>query len=336
MKVLVTGGTGFVGSHLIEKLLATGDEVRAIVRPGGNRQFVKSLGAEVVTGDLDDLDSLRQACAGCDIIYHAAARVDLVGTEAEFQRTTVAGTARMLQAAGEKKVRRFIYLSSCGVYPPSLLESGAEINEFTPVPNPPDWYPYGRAKYQAERIIREKADSELEWVILRLGYLYGPRNRTMQSHILPAMQDTFMTIIGDGQNEMALIYIEDTVEGIVRAGRCADATGRTLIISDNEGITQQQYFDALADGFGMPRITKHLPYKVAFFFGRLGERIFQKGIRQSTIRRAAIALTALPQRIRSEYTRQLLGWRPEVPFAEGIRRTFEWYHAEYGEGKAQA
>ncbi len=99
MKTLVTGGTGFVGSHLIEQLVAAGDDVRALVRLNSNRRYVASLGAEVATGDLDDLDSLRAACEGCEVVYHSAARVEIVGDEEDFHRVTVAGTPMLLAAA---------------------------------------------------------------------------------------------------------------------------------------------------------------------------------------------------------------------------------------------
>jgi nucleoside-diphosphate-sugar epimerase len=326
MKVLVTGGTGFVGSHLIEQLRAAGDAVRALVRLGGDRRLVASLGAEVCTGDLDDLDALRAACEGCEIVYHAAARVEIVGEDEEFHRVTVAGTARLVAAAREKKVRRFVQISSCGVFPPSLLASSRIIDETTPVTEPPAWFAYGRAKYHAERVVREKAGPDMEWVIIRLGYLYGPRNRTMRTYLATILSDSIMMIIGDGENEMALVYVEDAVRAVVLAGRCPEAASKILIAAGNERITQRQYFDALADGFGVPRITKHVPYKVAYFFGWLGEHLIRRGPRAAVLRRSAIVLTGLPQRICCDYTQRLLGWQPETPFAEGMRKAFEWYH----------
>lgn len=329
MKTLVTGGTGFVGSHLIEQLVAAGDDVRALVRLNSNRRYAASLGAEVVTGDLDDMDSLRAACEGCEVVYHSAARVEIVGDEEEFHRVTVAGTARLISAARERKVRRFVQISSCGVYPPSLLASGRVIDESTEVVEPPAWFVYGRAKYHAERVVLEKTGPEMEWVIIRLGYLYGPRNRTMRTYLAPIMTDRLMMLIGDGDNEMALVYVEDAVRAVVLCGRCAGAAGKVLIAGGNERVTQREYFDALADGFGVPRITKRVPYRVAYFFGWLGELFIKSGPRQAVLRRSAIALTGLPQRIQCGYTQRLLGWRPETRFADGMRRAFEWYDREY-------
>ncbi|MCG8407213.1 MAG: NAD-dependent epimerase/dehydratase family protein [Phycisphaerales bacterium] len=330
MKALVTGGTGFVGGHLIRQLREQGDTVRALVRPTSHRSVLESLSAESVVGDLDDHDSLRRACEGCDIVYHSAARVEMVGTEEEFHRTTVAGTERLLTAAAQQGVKRFVHVSSCGVYHPKIFATGRVINEFTPTPEPPAWFPYGRAKLLAEHSVREQCPPEMEWVIIRLGYLYGPGNRAMRTHVEPAMRDSTMHIIGDGQNEMAFVYVSDAVRAVVLAGRCLEAAGKILIAGCNEWITQQEYFDAMADGFGIPRIKKRMPYSIAFFFGWLGELLIRSGPRRTALRRAAIALTGLPQRLRCDYTQELLNWQPEVEFPEGIRAAFDWYREEYG------
>jgi len=328
MIVLVTGGTGFVGSHLIEQLHVAGDRVRALVRPGSNADFVQSLGAEVVAGGLDDLESLRSACEGCEVAYHCAARVEIVGTEEEFHQTTVVGTQRLVEAAAEKNVRRFVYVSSCGVYHPALLASGRTIDEATPTPEPPRWFVYGRAKYRAERVVMERCRKE--WIIVRLGYLYGPRNRTMHTYLEPVMRDDIMMLIGKGDNEMAMVYVEDAARAVLLAGRVPEANHRILIAGPEERVTQRDYFDALADGFGIPRITKTVPYSIAFLFGWLGEKLIKKGPRSAVLRRGAIALTGLPQRINCDATRMLLSWQPRTSFADGMRKAFQWYHQEYG------
>lgn len=329
MHVLVTGGTGFVGSHLIERLIARGDKVRALVRPGSRRPFVESLGAEAAAGDLDDAASLSAACRDCEVVYHSAARVEFVGSEEEFQRTTVAGTQRLLAAALEAKVRRFVQVSSCGVYHPDLLANGV-INEFTDSPPPPNWFTYARAKHRAELAVREACASRLEGVIVRLGYLYGPRNRTMKTYLEPVMTSGLMAIVGDGSNELALVDVRDVTAAIALAGTCDAAAGKTLIAAPNERTTQREYFVAMADGFGLPHVERTVPYRVAFAAGWMGEYFIRKWPACAVMRRASIALTGLPQRIDCSYTQKLLGWEPKIAFADGIRDAFEWYYAEYG------
>lgn len=329
MRVLVTGGTGFVGGHLIERLIARGDDVRALVRAGSRREFVESLGAAAVTGDLEDAASLAAACRDCEIVYHSAARVEFVGTEEEFHRTTVAGTQQLLAAAVQAGVRRFVQVSSCGVYHPDLLTAGV-INEFTESPQPPKWFIYARAKHRAEVVVREFCTPPMEWVIVRLGYLYGPRNRTMKTYLEPAMASGIMAIVGDGANELALIDVRDVAAAIESAGTCGDAAGKILIAAPNERVTQREYFAAMADGFGLPPIKKTVPYGVAFAAGWVGEYLIRKGPTAVVMRRSSIALTGLPQRIDCSYTQRLLGWEPRIRFANGIRDAFEWYYREYG------
>ncbi len=333
MRAFVTGGTGFVGSHLIEELRARGDEVRALVRSATGVPFVESLGAEAVMGELDDVESLRRGCENCDVVYHSAARVEIYGDESDFNRTTVDGTRRLAQAARDAGVKRFVQLSSCGIYHPKLFAKGTVLNEATPTPMPPAWFPYGRSKLRAEEVVREECDGRMEWVIVRLGYLYGPRNRTMKTHVEPAMRDSTMTILGKGDNEMAFVYVTDVVQAVAQAGRVPEAAGRILIAAGNEHVTQKEYFDTLADGFGIPRIRKHMPYWIAYFFSWLGEYVIRSGPRRASVRRASVALTGLPQRVNCETTQRILGWKPQVRFADGMRKAFEWYHAEYGAPK---
>ncbi|MCZ6698434.1 MAG: NAD-dependent epimerase/dehydratase family protein [Planctomycetota bacterium] len=335
MNVLVTGGTGFVGSHLIEQLLTTGVNVRALVRPGSNAAMVRSLGARVVTGDLNDAEALGAACRDCDVVYHAAARVEIVGSQKDFDRVTVGGTENLLRAGRAEGVDRFVYISSCGIYHPKLLATGKEIDETTTSPEPPRWFVYGRAKYRAENLVREFDTGKMEWVIVRLGYLYGPRNQTMQRYLERLfLRMRFRAFIGDGSNEMAMLYVEDAARAITLAGSCPDAAGKILIAGGNERVTQKQYFDALADGFGVSRIKGTIPYWFAFLCGWLGEYAAY-GEARGLFCRSAVALTGLPQKLQCRFTQDLLGWRPKVCFDDGIRRAFDWYWAEYGEKQVE-
>ncbi len=336
MKSLVTGGTGFVGSHVIETLVAQGDSVRALVRPSGDRAFLTQLGAEPALGDLDDFESLRAACRGVDVVYHSAARVEIVGDYEDFHRTTVLGTTRLIQAAAEMGVRRFVYVSSCGVFHPKLLGNGP-LNERTPTPEPPKWFVYARSKLAAERAVRELVRPPMEWVIVRLAYLYGPRNRAFHRYLRPHVRRGVFMLLGDGSNEMAMLYVGDAARAVAAAGQCAEAAGQTLIAAGNEHVTQKDYMYALADGFGVRRPRFRVPYGFAFYWSWGAEQVLR--YTQSTARlalnRTAVVLTGLPQRIDGTWSQQILGWRPEVSFVEGMRRAFDWYYEEHPEERAR-
>jgi nucleoside-diphosphate-sugar epimerase len=329
MTVLVTGGTGFLGSHLIEQLTRTGDSVRALARSSIGDELLRSLGATPIRGDLGDADSLDRACEGCEAVYHSAARVELDGSEEEFHETSVAGTRRLVEAAGRAGVRRFVQVSSCAVYLGSVPGPGNLIDESTPVFEPPQWFGYSRAKYHAEQTVRTCCLASLEWTIVRLGALYGPRNRAIRTYLEPALKDSMMRIVGDGRNNLLLVYVEDAARAVILAGRCKEAAGKTFLVGPIEPCTQQEYFNAMADGFGVPRPTKHINYHLAFFLAWLGEYFGRSGPRRAWSRRALIAIVGLPVRANCDYTRKVLGWEPKISFAEGMERTFEWYRAEY-------
>ncbi|MCK6483083.1 MAG: NAD-dependent epimerase/dehydratase family protein [Phycisphaerae bacterium] len=329
MHVLVTGGTGFVGSHLIEALRAAGDDVRALVRPGGDRALIERLGAEPFDGDLDAPAGMVDACRDCDVVYHAAARVDIDGDYADFHRTTVNGTFALARAAVAAGVRRFVYVGSCGVYHPRLLREGV-IHEETPTLQPPKWFKYGRAKLAAEEAVRRTIGPRGEWCVIRLGYLYGPRNRAMRRYLYPLLAGGKMKYVGRGDNEMAMIHVRDAVSAIVAAGRVPAAAGRTLIAVGDERVTQRDYFSGLAAGLGLPPIRRHLPYRLAYLMAWGAEWLPFK-LHGGAFQRAGIVLTGLPQRIDCRRTQAMLNWRPTHRFADGIREACEWYLREYPE-----
>lgn len=321
MRAFVTGGTGFVGGELIRALRAAGHPVRALVRPSGDRAAVERAGAEPFPGDLDQPATLAAACDGCDVVYHAAARVDIVGSTDEFHRTTVAGTAALLDAARRAGVRRFVHVSSCAVYHPRQFRAGV-IREDTPVLPPPRWSRYGRAKLAAERLICEATD--IDWSILRLGWVYGPGNRSYRQYLQPFLRDRKLRIIGRGDNPLALVHVDDAARAILLAGTQPAASRRILLVAHDEPITQRQFMDALADAFAAPRIKDSIPFAAAFAFAAVCEWLGLRPL-QGTLSRNGICLTGLPQRLDCSATRQLLNWTPEIPFTAGMRDTADWF-----------
>jgi len=329
LRVFLTGGSGFVGSHVIDQLIAAGHRVHALVRSSSSADYVASLGAETVCGGLEDEDALAEGCEKSDVVIHAAARVDMTGSDEDFQRTTVDATRNISQAAKRAGIKRFVHISSCGVYHTDLYKRGVTITEETPTPEPPPWFPYGRFKHRAEQVVRDVAGDELDFTILRLGYLFGPRNRAMPLYMLPAMTDSTMRIVGNGKNEIAVVYVIDVANAIVKACAAPGASKQTLILGGFERVTQQEYYDAYADCFGIPRIKKKIPYPIAFYGAWLGEKVkHKKKIREISVRRAAVVLTSLPQRIDCSKTQKILDWQPTTTFKDGMKITTEWYREE--------
>ena len=205
MTALVTGGTGFVGAHVVRALLARGgDGVRCLARPGGDRSNLEGLNVEIVDGDLRDRDSLRAACAGCSEVYHCAADYRLFARRPrEIYATNVDGTRSLLAAAERAGVRRIVYTSSVGAL--GLEADGSPATETTPVKLSSMVGHYKRSKYLAERAAEEAAAAGAPVVIVNPSTPVGeldvkptPTGRIILDFLnrrMPAYVDTGLNLI---------------------------------------------------------------------------------------------------------------------------------------------
>src|SRR3990170_5145153 len=161
MRVLVTGASGFIGSHIVERLVAAGDSVRAFVRPSSDVSYLRALGVELAFGDITDPASLSPAMDGIEAVYHAAAAVTDWGPWRLFRSVTIEGTGSVLEAAARANVGRFLHVSTDGVYAHSQL--GKPMTEETPLETRfAGWDYYRRSKLAAERLPRQHpADGRL-------------------------------------------------------------------------------------------------------------------------------------------------------------------------------
>ena len=181
MKALVTGATGLLGSHIVDRLLDRGDDVTALARPTSDVSYLREREVPIAYGDVTDADSLRSAVEGADVVYHAAAKVTDWGPWSDFEATTIRGTENVLEAASAAAIPRVLYVSTDSVYPNSAKFRGATITEDTPFEEaPPSWDPYQRAKLAAERIVWQfQRDGRLKVSIVRPGLILGERDRSI-------------------------------------------------------------------------------------------------------------------------------------------------------------
>ncbi|MHC5539804.1 NAD-dependent epimerase/dehydratase family protein, partial [Singulisphaera rosea] len=177
---LVTGGTGMLGSHIVERLVARGRRVRVLVRPGSRTHFLRELGVELFEGDLTDPDSAIEAARGAEVIYHAAAKVGDWGKWAEFQSSCLDATSNLGRAALRAGVRRFVHISSTSAYG-HPTEGGPPVDESAPLGQNlwKPWDYYTLSKVESERRLWELVERDrLPLTIIRPSWLYGERDRT--------------------------------------------------------------------------------------------------------------------------------------------------------------
>ena len=244
---LVTGATGLLGSHIVEKLLARGQPVRALVRAGSDTRVLDGWKVERAVGDVTDPASLAAAVRGVHTVYHAAAQVGDWGPWRRFVATTVRGTANMLAAGREAGVQRFLHVSSISSYGHPDGE-GMVLDESAPLGvKLHRWSYYSRAKVEAEERVRAAWDRrELPITIVKPSWLYGPRDRSSMPRLIRAIRAGRARIIGDGTNRLNLTYAGNEAEGCILAATSERAIGQTYNLSNDGEITLQEYLNKIA------------------------------------------------------------------------------------------
>jgi len=216
VNVFVTGGTGFVGSHLVNALRARGDTVTCMVR---RPALVKPLGwgseVRLVRGDLDDDTALREGCAGAEVVFHVAGKI-VARSAAEFMATNRDGTANILEAARDAGVARFVFVSSLAVAGPTTI--GHPIDETRP---PAPITDYGRSKLAAEVLVRAMP---LSWTIVRPPVVYGEWDRATLK-VFQLARRGVVPVFGDGSQELSVIHAEDLARSLIAAAVSPRAAG---------------------------------------------------------------------------------------------------------------
>ncbi len=225
MKAFVTGVTGFVGSHLAERLVAEGWVVRGLVRPG--REAALPAGVEPVRGTLDDLPALRQGASGCHVVFHAAAELDAEVPRELVLHVNVEGTENVLRAAEEAGVQRFVFTSSVAVYGESAPEAASEDTPLRPTGA------YGESKVLAEDLcFAHHARGLVEVVALRPCFVYGPRDRRFTRTVVQVLRGGWFPMVGGGRAPLDVVHVADVVEAHLLAAVRPQAAGRVYNVTD--------------------------------------------------------------------------------------------------------
>jgi nucleoside-diphosphate-sugar epimerase len=326
---LVTGGTGLLGSHIVEQLRKRGRSVRALVRKGADTRWLRSQGVELAEGDITDAASLDRACEGVQCIYHAAARVGDWGPWEEFVQITIDGSRNLFDAAERAGVPRFIHVSSISVYG-HVNQKGLVVDETAPLGvNVHRWSYYTRAKVIVEEELwrRHAAGSKVKYSVIRPSWLYGPRDRATLARLTRMIRDGKAKILGEGSNRLNVVYAGNVAEGCILAADNPAAVGQAYNCSNDGEMTQQQYFNMLAKAIGEPPVSKRVPFKVAYSAAFVLECIGHlfKLKKPPLVTRYAVWLMGRDTFFSAERARKELGWTSTVGYEEGIPATIRWF-----------
>lgn len=323
MRNLVTGGSGFLGSHLVETLVARGENVRALVRPTSNKALLETLGVELAYGNLNDIQSLRAAMRGIERVFHSAAFATDWGSWETFRCANVTGVSNLLETALEAGVSKFIHVSTTDVYghPDYPADEDAPFRL--------RGWPYGDTKIESERLVwKYHCQHGLPTTIVRPVSIYGPRSPTLVLEIVELLQNGKMVNIGKSNKPAGLTYVTNVVDVLLLAADKENSVGQAYNACDGSDITWRQYVDRLAEivGVSSPRIV--IPYRLAYLTGWVMEKIY--GILRIKTRplltRMAVELFGTNQGFSIDKARRELGYEPKVDFDEGMRRVDVWLH----------
>lgn len=326
----ITGGTGLLGSHIAEQLAQRGERLRALVRPGSDTSYLKSLGAELIEGSLADLDSIRRTVSGADVVYHCAAHVGDWGPWRMFRTNVIEATGRLLEACKLESVGRILHSSSIMVYGHPRPRGNELFTEDEPLGQHLwMWDHYARAKIGAEALCRAYPGP---LTIVRPSWLYGPRDRRTLPSLIKALRAGRVRILGKGDNLLNLIYASDVADGAIRAATDPNAVGQAYNLSSEGEMSQKQLLDLLSDTIGWPRVTRSIGVRMAWLGGLfsevVGKVIFLK--RRPHITRYAVGIVGRTTLYSTAKAREQLGWQPRVKAAEGLRLALDWFRSQPG------
>jgi 2-alkyl-3-oxoalkanoate reductase len=320
MRVLVTGGHGFIGSHLCARLITDGYQVHVLARPSSDLSNLAGLQVEVIPGDLQDPDSLDRAVKGMDQLFHLAGALKGFD-EADLMRVNRDGTRNLVEAcrAHAPELSRFIFVSSLAAAGPSA-EGGEPRSEETPE-HPVSWY--GHSKLEAETVVRE---SGLPAIILRPPVVFGPRDRDVLSYFR-MVRKGFLPVAGGPERFYSLIYAPDLAEGIAMASQAPLPAALAVIpLVNPEPVTWEDLGKRIAKALGRTGRIVRVPEFVLRAAGHLSDlasrihgkpQIFSS---QKVREMLAPAWVASP-----DPARRILSWSPETPLDEALTRTAAWY-----------
>lgn len=308
--VLVTGATGFIGSHCLDALKKRGfDSIRAAVRcypahPDPQIDFV-------FVGSIGPLTDWRSALAGVDIVVHLAARAHLLNDtasdpEAEFHQVNTLGTLRLVEQAIQAGVKHFLLVSSVGAMASSCLNPLTEESICWPDT------PYGRSKLRAEETLTQlAATADMTWTIIRPPLVYGPRNPGNMERLIQLVVKGIPIPLGSVSNRRSLIYVGNLVDAIVICLSHPLAANQLFLVSDGQDVSTPELIMAIATAMERPFILLPIPLPLLAAVSKvLGK--------QDLLEKLTASLTLDIQKIR-----RAINWNPPYTFAEAIKKTIQ-------------
>lgn len=328
MRVLVTGATGFVGSHLVENLLERGYDATVLVRSTAQRKYVLPWlydgRVEVIYGDITDFSRVKTALKDMDVVFHLAALLGSWGIpEQQYYHVNVYGTRIIMEQSVQSNVDHVIYLSSTGVMG-RLITLPADINHpCNPITA------YEKSKYQAELLVRKSINEEhFPATIIRSTHVYGPRDyNTLQLYKLMKIL-RILPLPQSGRSLFQPIYYADLIQALVLCMEKDVSRGKTYIVAGSETITFKDFFNLSAKIMGIKVFKITMPSGLIHLMASINERVAK------SLKVAPILTHSRKEFFERNHVydtnriRKDLGFNAKVPLKDGLRETIRWYNEQ--------
>ena len=318
MEIAVTGGSGFIGSHLVKQLVSEGHEIKVLVRKTSNTENLKTLNVKLVIGDIRYRESVESLVNDVEVVYHNAAKV-YAGSNDEFWSVNLQGTENMLEACLNRSISKFVHVSSVGVTGNIKNPPANESNPYNPT------FPYDRSKCAAEKLaLRYHIEHEMPITIVRPTAVYGPGHHLF-SRFYQAVQKGLFPFIGSMKNLIHLCYIDNLMQGIMLAADKRESIGEIYIIGGEKPVTWIEHIKTIAEVIGVNPPSLHVPLSLmkviiylsefkSWMFG--GEPLLTQRWLEEITKNFAYDITK---------AKKSLGYNPKISLKEGISRTVKWY-----------
>ena len=312
----VTGGSGFIGGHLIERLVGSGARVRALARSDDSAARVEELGAEAVRGDLGDRGSLERGANGCVVTYHLAAHLGQWGTREEFVAGNVTGTENALEASRAAGVTRFVH---CGTEAALIAgEPLRNVDETAPL-RPDSKALYSATKARADLAVTAAATRNFETVVIRPRLVWGAGDTTLLPEIIAAVEAGKFAWIGGGHHLTSTTHVENVIEGLV-LGAERGRSGEAYFVTDGEPVVFREFISELLEASGVEPPSRSVPAWLAGALAAGGEetwRLLRLG-GEPPLTRLAVWLSSQECTIEIGKARAELGYEPVIDRPAGI------------------
>ncbi len=325
MKALVTGGGGFLGRYIVEKLLARGDKVVTFSR--GEYPELREAGAEIVIGDISHKEAVIAVCEGVDAVFHVASNVGIWGAWKDFYNTNVIGTKNVIAGCKKHGVKKLIYTSS-----PSVVFDGKPhegIDETFPYPSKYLAF-YPQTKAMAEREVLKINGTGLLTCSLRPHLVWGPRDTNLIPRLVKRAESGRLKIVGDGLNLIDTVYVENAADAhllaVDRLTAGSPVAGCAYFITQGEPVKIWDFVNTILKGLGKPCVTRKVSFTTAYRAGAAMELLYKvAGIRSEPPMTRFLALQlAMPHYFNIDKAKNELGYTPNITNEEGLKKLFKY------------